>query len=241
MRAVDLPFIGKIVVRRFRAWEGYNFWEHHCPGFRRPYRDLTAKDVTIKMQKSLPNLLQKLTTPQRPRLLLKITGWSRMGFLYQLFPHAQFVHIVRDGRAVANSLLNSHFWDGWEGSQHGRWGTLTPEQEKRWLETGQEFVVLAGIQWERLLQATQIAQTALPTSQFYQLHYEELCAHPHATLQKLADFCQLGQTSAFIQQIPNTPFPNQNGKWQKELTPEQQHQLTNAIRQQLLHYHYESL
>jgi len=48
----------------------------------------------------------------------------RIGFLQAIFPDAKFIHIVRDGCAVANSRMNAPFWKGWQGLN--TWGGQMP-------------------------------------------------------------------------------------------------------------------
>ena len=51
----------------------------------------------------------------RPLFLHKFTGWPRAGLLHAVFPEARFVHVVRDGRAVASSLVQQPWWPGFGG------------------------------------------------------------------------------------------------------------------------------
>jgi hypothetical protein len=95
-------------------------------GFRRPCRDLLPQDVTLKKKEAIQNVVAQMLTRKRNRLVVKITGWPRIGFLKEIFPDAKFIHILRDGRAVANSYINVPFWWGWRGLANWRWGPLTP-------------------------------------------------------------------------------------------------------------------
>ncbi len=90
---------------------------------------------------------------KRNRLLVKITGWPRLGYLHEIFPDAKFIHVVRDGRAVVNSLINVDWWDGWKGPQNWRWGDLDLSQTDEWEKYGKSFVVLAGIQLKIIMNA----------------------------------------------------------------------------------------
>lgn len=236
MVALDLPLLGPLLARRFKPWEAYDFWESHCRGFRRPFRDLTADDVTEQLCRTLPAVFNQLTSPKRQRLLLKITGWPRLGFLHRLFPQARFIHLVRDGRAVANSLINTDFWLGWQGPHNWRWGPLTPDQEARWHQTGQSFVALAGLQWEILLRASEVAAGRLPAGTLLEVRYEALCADPAGTLHQIAQFCHLPWPPP---QPIGQPLHNRNNKWQQDLTPTQQQHLNQVIGDCLRDYHYE--
>ena len=57
-------------------------------------------------------------TEKRDRLLLKISGWPKIGILFEIFEGAKFVHVARDGRAVVNSPLDTYFWNGWIGPEN---------------------------------------------------------------------------------------------------------------------------
>src|SRR5215210_9480920 len=85
MKGLDYPVVGKLLKRRVKPAEAYPFWEHHCKGFSAPYRDLVADDVTNRTRKHIPRTMAKLRTEKRDRLLLKITGWPRIGFLAEIF------------------------------------------------------------------------------------------------------------------------------------------------------------
>lgn len=146
LRVVDYPILGTLVKRRFKPTEAYRFWDYYSKGFSAPCRDLLHGDVTVAAKQRLQSVLAKTLTPKRDRLLVKVTGWPRIGFLREVFEDAKFVHIMRDGRSVSNSMLNVPWWWGWRGPQNWRWGELTPAEEQEWEAQGKSFVALAGIQ-----------------------------------------------------------------------------------------------
>ncbi len=219
---VDQPLIGELVNRKVAPGEGYRFWETYCKGFSEPFRDLTAHDVTNRHKTVIPHLLAQLLTAQRRRLLMKITGWPRIGFLQGIFPDAKFIHIKRDGRAVINSLLNVRFWSGWRGPQGWRCGALTPAQLAVWEQFDRSFVALAGLELQILLEATEKARQQIAPDNFLELTYETLCADPIGAFQTVTAFAELPWSSRFEERLKRYRLSNTNYKWQQELTNEQQ-------------------
>src|SRR5213078_3203453 len=98
-------------------------------------------------------ILARILGRRRHRLLVKITGWPRVGYLRAIFPDARFIHLIRDGRAVANSLIHTDFWRGWAGPSKWQWGEMGAEHHEEWERHGRSFVALAGIQWKIMMGA----------------------------------------------------------------------------------------
>src|SRR5687768_5472099 len=104
LHVLDLPgVISTPVRRRLKLREAWEFWSHCDPVFRRPVRDLLSTDVTMAARTRVRRNFADVLTAKRDRLLVKLTGWPRIGYLNEIFPDAIFIHLVRDGRDVANS------------------------------------------------------------------------------------------------------------------------------------------
>jgi hypothetical protein len=166
VRGLDFPVLGKLIERRAKPTEGHAMWERHCPGFRNPFRDLVADDVTPGGAARIRRAFACMTTPKRDRLLIKITGWPRLRYLRELFPDARFVHVHRDSRAVAASLLEVPWWDGWRGPSTWRRGPLPPDLAALWEEHDQSFVALAAIECVIFERTLHECQQHVPRSRF---------------------------------------------------------------------------
>lgn len=220
---VDAPLVGRLARRKFRPEETYQFWNHYYRGFAEPCRDLTAADVTPRLRKRLPAVLARAVSRRRPRLLVKLTGWPRLGFLQEIFPDARFVHVIRDWRGTVNSLLNVHFWRGWQGPAQWRWGLLSEEHDRLWRRHDRSFVALAAIQIRIYSDAMQRAAAAVDPKRFLEVRYEDVCARPEEVFGRAARFCQLDyQRGLFGPALRKSPLRDSNFKWRKELTPAQQ-------------------
>jgi hypothetical protein len=74
-------------------------------GFANPYRPLTALDVDRNAHDGVYNALLKHVEGQRKqRFIAELSGWARIAFLRQIFPDAQFIHVVRDPRATVERM-----------------------------------------------------------------------------------------------------------------------------------------
>ena len=160
-----------------------------------------------------------MLTPKRNRLLLKITGWPRLGFLNEIFEDAKFIHLVRDGRAVASSLLHVDFWRGWYGPQGWRAGLLSPEDQATWEAYDRSFVALAGLEWRIQMRAMEAARRALPDpARFLEIKYETFCEQPLETCRRALDFAELPGSTAFERHVAATPIKNASHRWRDGLT-----------------------
>ncbi|MCP4372436.1 MAG: sulfotransferase [Deltaproteobacteria bacterium] len=222
MKMVDYPVIGDFIGRKFGPGEGYPFWEYYCKGFSEPCRDLLAQDVTNKVKEKIPSVMSEILTTPRNRLLIKITGWPRIGFLHAIFNDAKFIHVKRDRRAVINSMITVRFWSGWRGPQNWRWGELTPAQIEEWERFDRSFIALAGIELKILAEAMEKAKRFVHNGNFMEVKYEDLCADSIDVFKKVTEFCELEWSPKFENSVKKYSLKNTNYKWKQELTGSQQ-------------------
>lgn len=238
LRTLDLPLLSRYLRKLIYPAEAYRFWSHYFPGFVQPCRDLLKEDVTLKVKADIRNVMAQMLTRKRHRLLIKITGWPRIGFLKEIFPDAKFIHVYRDGRAVVNSMLHVFFWSGWHGPSGWRWGELSPAQRKKWVEYDRSFVALAAIEWEMLMAAQEQAKHRIASEDLLEIRYEDMCADPVATLQHAIAFSDLAWSPSFESVVRNTSFANTNHKWRKQLSEAQQNILEECLSDTLRDYGY---
>jgi hypothetical protein len=136
---------------------------------------------------------------------------SYMDLIAQMFPTAQFIHIIRDGRDVALSMVD-------------KWGK-------------KEFhidVYFAAQSWKRRLRQALASVTRLDPGRYYELRYEQLVADPEPLLREICGF--LGEDyvlemasphllgseriprdgfHAPVRQSPNT---SRAGRWRREMS-----------------------
>lgn len=227
---------------RFAPSEGYRLLDREVsPLISRTCRDLTEADVTPWLRRQLAAAFARRYRAQRSALFLhKLTGWPRARFLKEVFPRARFIHVVRDGRAVANSLLQMPWWHGWSGPDNWRLGPLPGPYLRLWERHDRSFVVLAGLYWRILMDAHEDAQWRMGGSGGWTtVRYEDLVVEPQATLSSLLDWVGLDSPTIFARRIAAYRFSRgRSAAFRRDLTQQQLQTLHEVISPTLLRYGY---
>ncbi|MBW2267363.1 MAG: sulfotransferase [Deltaproteobacteria bacterium] len=214
---------------RPRPVEGYRPWMDCFDGFNRPARDLDARDCSDASRLRMRRLVARhLAVQRKPRFTAKYTGWSRIGFMDCAFPDASYLHVIRDGRAVAASLLQVGFWEGWRGPSQWRWGPLSQEHEELWRASDGSFAVLAGIQWKLLVENIRAAGATIG-DRYRELRYEEFVEGPAAALAELTEWCDLEADPRQAERIAALGVRPVGEKWRESLSVEEQRRLGTAL------------
>ena len=147
-----------------------------------------------------------MAAQHRDVFIQHLTGWPRAGFIRAAFPETRFVHVVRDGRAVANSWLQMGWWRGYHGPEAWHLGPLPAGRIAEWEDSGRSFVVLAGLGWKMLIEAFERARAEVPVSQWMQVRYEDVVAEPRRHIREIVDFIGLPWTDEFEHEFAAYPF-----------------------------------
>ena len=141
-------------------------------------------------------------TPQHVQYLL---------VLDRLFPGGKVVHVVRDGRDVALSLMSRP------------WGPRRME--------------LAGYYWAWLVLSGVVAGAVLGPERYREVRFEDLVTHPEATLRGLCDWLGLGFRHELLdyyrtddavsytrggpvaKKLATPPDPGHTQRWRERMTP----------------------
>jgi len=140
----------------------------------------------------------------------------RIDYIRAVFPDARIIHVVRDGRAVAHSLLREVRRTGErQGVPFGNfckppdWRTLLREDP----------VEQAALQWREIVRFVLDRRAALGAS-YHQFRYEDFCENPRAVLQRAYEFSGLRADEEALARLPKR-LDSQNFQWKVSLLPEQ--------------------
>ncbi len=230
--------LNRVTQRLVPPSETTHYWEYLAPGFSTACRNLTAADLHNDVKVKIIKKLERFLTPARHRQVHKFTGWPRVEYLRELFPDAYFIHIVRDGRAVALSYLQQPWWTGWRGPNNWLWGPLPEKFEREWRDSGRSFLVLAAINWKLLIDAIEKDTNGLPRDRYLQIKYELFTADPCRAFERVVDFCGLPQSVCFSRLIQKQKISCRNERWTSALSPAQQTELLKSLKGYLERYDY---
>jgi hypothetical protein len=105
----------------------------------------------------------------------------RVAVLRQVFPRCKFIHLVRDGRSVADSLVRV----GWWADHQLFWAGKTPREHKA---EGANELHIAARNWVEGMHQIERGLQQIEADGKYTLRYEQLLADPHGELRKLLKF-----------------------------------------------------
>lgn len=172
--------------------ESYAVW-NRCCGEKFANEFLVGIEATEDERRCVHRLVRKVLAYQgRKRFATKITGPARIGYLSSIFDDALFLHVVRDGRAVVQSLMNVAFWkDTWRRDQVA-WQNAVPETElQAWRDSGGSPLALAAIQWAAVVTGARMEGERFAPDRYAEVRYEDFIGDPHRVIDELTDFCGL--------------------------------------------------
>jgi hypothetical protein len=237
----DRPHLIERGRLRIAPSEGWQVLERQVsPILTAPHRDLLASDLTPWLAARLRRFFERRMAAQGRRVFLHhVTGWPRARLLQAAFPEARFIHVVRDGRAVANSWLQTSWWTGYQGPSRWYLGPLPGPYATEWEAADGSFVLLAGLGWKLLMDAFEAARVAIPPSQWLEIRYEDVLADPPGQVSAMLEFLGLGWTPAFEAGFARYRFATgRREAFRRDLDPDQLALLDQSLAGHLKAYQY---
>jgi hypothetical protein len=148
----------------------------------------------------------------------------RLDFLNAVFPDAVWIHVIRDGRAVVNSLIRGLPAD-WE----------TADRFKPWRERVNPFPGVKPPNWRSILRNDPLEQHALQWREvldyaltlektlglsIYHLKYKDLCDDPRARMREIYHHADLTVNDEILESLPEK-LENRNYKWRDNFTADE--------------------
>lgn len=221
--------------------EAYNVWQRCC-GEKFRYEYLLGVQATVDESRCLRETISKVQRYEgKSRFAAKITGPGRIGYLASIFDDARFVHVVRDGRAVVQSLMTVPFWKERERMREPAWRHgLTAGDEADWKSYGRSPIALAAVQWRRVVESARAEASQLAPDRYAEMHYEHFMAEPEIVLDDVTSFCQL-PSSPRAKEFLRRRFDlrDMNYQWQERFNSQEMGMLNDLLGSTLAKFGYE--
>jgi len=178
-------------------------------------------------KRTFRRFLQTLTFKDPRRLVLKSPPHTaRIRHLLDLFPDAQFVHIMRDPYVVFSSTV--HLWKKLY-RQHALQTPTFAGLEEHVLQT-----------YRHIYDKLEEAKPLIPAGQFHELKYEDLVARPVAEMERIYDALQLGGFETYQPRLQSYLDRNANYETNRyELSPEWRARVRQEWGAEIDRYGYE--
>ncbi len=179
---------------RFGPSEAYEAWELCCgPKFPRDF--LLGVEATASERWAARRMARNVVRYQgKGRFATKITGPAKLGYLKSIFPDARFVHVIRDGRSVVESLMRVSFWrDTYRLTSPAWTGGLSEEDLALWHDDyASSPLALAAMEWKSVIRKAR-AEVAVEglEDHYVEVRFEDFLSRPHETLSALFASCKL--------------------------------------------------
>ena len=190
----------------WRRWTGRDteslYWSEQTPA------DLGSERVAL-IRNDIRKILYSFGGQNRRFICKYPVLQTELRLVQSLFPDAKFIHILRDPRAAANSLVKLYRLTQQQLAKikHPEFDHIIPYPRVKGLRSyldahGPESLECTTRVWVESVEL--VRATSKDLNHFYEFKYEDLVAAPQAELAKLFQFCEL-----------NWPCP-ENVAFQKE-------------------------
>jgi len=231
-----IPIIANIIYSLFKhrtskISQGEKIWGKYCKN-----NVMTEADLTVKAAMFYRNIIEKhLNYFNKPRFINKLpVNCLRIRYINSIFPNSIFIHIVRDGRAVALSA----FKYSKEARQKG-------EVPRDWITNeliGHSLIEYAK-RWKNTLDRVSVEKNAVGAGRFIEVKYEDLTEKPVEVIGRLINFCNLDyevfKKAGIYGKLIANKYENRNYKWVREVSDSQKTRLENEIKSKLVELNYD--
>jgi hypothetical protein len=226
-------------------FEAHQIWEIAGTGENGSHR-LTARQATAPVEEQIRQWFRqqagttRLVVEKNPRNVLRVP------FIRAIFPEAKLIHVIRDGRDVACSMV-----PGCGGTE---WQHLKPPSWQEFMRRA-EGPVRCAMAWREIME---IALADLADAPHLPVRYEDMLRQPRKTADEVmnflsldmapvvADFCDRIQnrTAASYQAQHQTQWSRNDhseriGRWRENLSSDQQRLINKLLAGMLGRLGYE--
>lgn len=150
-----------------------------------------GKDISHKEVNRLRNTIDEICwLEKKERFVSEYSLWPRMNYFSTAFPKAKFVHVVRDGRAVAYSYKEAmERPDYYEWDERDWWIRYWPREWKTEFKKNHGTVLaFCAYQWKFFLKLIWKDADRISNERYMEVKYRDLMENPKESFSKILNF-----------------------------------------------------
>jgi hypothetical protein len=193
------------VSNEFRIWHGLA-WNQWTDGYEEDLRNLTRLSIDYFLAKEVARTGKRIVGDKSPQ------HTANLDEIYEIYPNARVIHIVRDGRDVAVSAVH-HWWRLAKGRTGGIF-ELTPEEleiRDAYLEDREGFLASGrsifteerlgqlARRWSYRVGKAHRDGTALYGERYLEIRYEDLLGDPLTNLRRVFELLRARKGDPIIE------------------------------------------
>jgi len=233
------PYDGSLELSStFETHEGHSIWNRALPHARDHWA--TEKDGTSTVRTYLHDVAHwHRRYHDRPRFVWKTPRNAfRLRFLHALYPEAYIIHLIRDGRAVAASILKRRRATN---GLHQWWGVRPPGWQSQSVQSASP-IEQAGWTWRECIEQIHTDLARFPEEHCLEVRYESFLNTPDQVLRRVFSTAALSPEAFFTaenqRQLEKVRPPQET--WRMRLRDEQIERLEKTIASTLQECGYSS-
>ncbi len=158
----------------------------------------------------------------------------QMQAISRLFPQAKFIHLIRDGRFAATSMVkHPGICRLINGGHPDQLLNFSYEAALSQVTADEPTLQEAIKYWEKVVLAIQKQAKGLAPSQYLELHYEDLLTHPRHTLQTVTTFLNIRSKGFWLWRAARIPDKKILIKERTRLNVDMYDELTGLVKNTL--------
>jgi hypothetical protein len=230
------PQVIKVLPTPVEPWA---FWGKHLLHFRwprdagTPARKRTAHDMKSHESYAIRKTINSIMRWQgRGHFISKYTDFPRIRYLSKAFPDSKFIHVVRDGRAVARSYRKKIDSNAWKNTwaQRNWWiNGWRSEWQSEWSRCLDKVLGFAAFQWKYFVGEILKDAEGLASDRYIEVLYRDFVGSPSDTIEHVLAFSSLRSSDRIKWLLDHMQIRDMNEKWKVELSDGEIRMLDNVF------------
>jgi len=194
-----------------------------------------SDDISVEETKNIKEIIWKICKWQKKNSFLgDYAEYPRMTYFSQPFPQSKFVHVIRDGKAVAYEYSKANTLGNYIAYKERKWwvkGWPNEWKEEYLKNYNDSALAFCAYQWKFFLKLIWKDAERISSDRYKEVKYKDIVERPKEIFKDILDFFGVEYNDRIDWYIDQKDFKNMNYKWKEELNGKQKRMLDEIIHE----------